>query len=183
MGKILESIDDSLRGWIEKQKVFFVATAPLSAGGHANCSPKGLDTFRVLGPRRVVYQDLTGSGVETISHLRENGRITIMFCAFEGAPQIVRLQGRGTVFEKGTAGFCELASLFDPNVGERSIIEVSVNRISSSCGFAVPLYEFQGNRDTLDKYSEKKGEDGMAEYRRKNNRASIDGLPGLVGIE
>jgi hypothetical protein len=174
-----EQITPELQLWLGRQQMFTVATAPLAADGHVNCSPKGGDTFRVLGPRDVAYADLTGSGIETVAHLRENGRIVLMFCAFEGAPQIVRLHGRGEVVEPGDAGFEELQGKFPVLVGLRTFIRVGVTRISDSSGYAVPLYEFVAPRDVLDNYSEKLGPAGLAEYRAKKNRLSIDGLPGL----
>jgi len=179
MGKVFDSIDDSVAAWIEKQKLFFVASAPLSPNGHVNLSPKGMDSFRVLDAKRVAYLDLTGSGIETIAHLRENGRITVMFCAFEGPPQIIRLYGRGLVREPGSERFDELAALFPSHPGKRAVIEIEVSRVSTSCGFAVPFFDFTGERETLIKYTEQKGEEAMREYRCKNNLESIDGLPGL----
>lgn len=179
MAKVFETIDDELARWIGRQKMFFVATAPLAGDGLINCSPKGGDSFRILGGNQVAYQDFTGSGVETIAHLRENGRIVIMFCAFEGAPKILRLHGRGTVFAPDDNGFDALAARFRPNPGTRAIIRVEVQRIADSCGYAVPLYEFQASRDILDRWSEEKGEEGVRAYQRANNRHSLDGLPGL----
>ena len=165
--------------WMQAQKMFFIATAPLPAEGHVNCSPKGTDSFRVLGPRLVAYQDLTGSGVETISHLQENGRILIMFCAFDGPPRIVRLHGTGVPVLEGDREYPELAGHFDPHIGERAIIRVDVSRVSTSCGYSVPLFDYVGQRDVLDKWSARKGAAGLAEYRKQNNSTSIDGLPGL----
>lgn len=179
MGDTLTEIDDQLKTWIHAQKMFFVATAPLSAGGHVNLSPKGSDSLRVLDPLTVAYHDYTGSGVETISHLRENGRIVIMLCAFEGGPRICRLHGRGEILLTGQPDFDKLLPLFPANIGSRSIIRVNVNRISISCGFQVPLYEFKAERTVLDEYAHKLGADGLAEYRHKKNLKSIDGLPGL----
>lgn len=182
MGKIFEEISVDLRSWLEAQRMFVVATAPLAAGGHVNCSPKGGDTFRILGPRVVAYADLTGSGIETVAHLRENGRIVVMFCAYEGAPKIVRLHGRGTVVEPTDAGFAELRACFPALIGLRSIIRIALTRISDSCGYAVPFYDFVAPRDVLDKLGENLGPAGLAEYRGRKNRASIDGLPGLRGV-
>ena len=179
MAKIFATIDDDLARWIAQQKLFFVATAPLSDEGLINCSPKGGDTFRVLGDTEVAYQDFTGSGVETIAHLRENGRIVIMFCAFEGAPRILRLHGRGSVVTVGDERFPELAAKFPPNPGTRAIIHLNVERIADSCGYAVPVYEFKAPRDILDQWSADKGEAGVKAYQRANNCRSIDGLPGL----
>lgn len=179
MGRLYDTITPEVAEWIGRQRMFFVATAPLSAGGHVNCSPKGLDAFRVLGPRSVAYLDLTGSGIETVAHLSENGRIVLMFCAFDGPPKIVRLHGRGTVLTPGDSAFAELRPRFPEMAGVRAIVRVDVTRISDSCGFAVPLMEFVGDRDQLPKYHEAKGEAGLEEYRRKKNAASIDDLPGL----
>jgi len=178
MGKVLDAIDDELAEWIARQPVFFVATAPLSADGHVNCSPKGGDCFRVLGRNSVAYLDYTGSGIETVAHLKENGRIVVMFCAFDGKPQIARLHGTGSVVTQSDAGFNDAAALFSPHPGARAIIKVDVMRVSSSCGFAVPLMDFRENRDILDKWWENKGPEGVADYRREKNARSIDGLPG-----
>ena len=179
MGRLFETIDDDLRAWIENQKVFFVATAPLAANGHVNCSPKGLDSFRVLGERQVGYADLTGSGIETVSHVRENGRIVLMFCAFNGPPRIVRLHGIGEIIEASRQEFPELVSHFGSDAGVRAIVKIQVERISDSCGFGVPLYEFVSERETLVRSIEKKGPDGVTRYQREKNTLSIDGLPGL----
>lgn len=180
MGKSYESITPDLEEWIGRQRMFFVATAPLAAAGHVNCSPKGLDSFRVLGPTCVAYQDLTGSGIETVAHVKENGRIVIMFCAFEGPPRIVRLHGRGEVIESGSDEFDRLTTLFPAQPGVRSLVRVDVLRIADSCGFGVPLYRFTRDRDTLANYAEKYGPEGMAAYRAEHNRQSIDGLSGLA---
>ena len=179
MGKIFEYIDDKLATWIAAQHVFFVATAPLSPEGHINNSPKGGDSFRVINGTEVAYQDYTGSGVETIAHLRENGRIVIMLCAFEGPPKIIRFHGHGTVITEDHTRYKELAGLFPSNPGTRSIIHVSVKRISDSCGYAVPLCEFQKPRDILDRWAVNKGDEGLKAYRRDKNVRSIDGLPGI----
>lgn len=179
MGKTFDTIDQALASFLAEQKLFFVATAPLARDGHVNLSPKGLDSFRVLGPRRVAYLDLTGSGVETIAHARENGRITLMFCAFDGAPRIVRLYGRASIVEARDAGFADLAARFPPLGGVRSIVVVDVTRIADSCGFGVPRFEFVADRSTLLDWAEKKGSSGVAEYQRNKNRTSLDGLPGM----
>jgi hypothetical protein len=179
MGKLFADISDDLRAFISAQHMFFVATAPLSADGHVNLSPKGLDTFRVLGPTRVAYLDLTGSGVETIAHLRENGRLTVMFCAFAGRPRIVRIQGRGRVVLPTDAEWAEVSAGFPPLPGVRSIIVLDADRISDSCGYGVPLYEFAGRREQLTDWADTKGADGVADYQARKNRQSIDGLPGL----
>jgi Pyridoxamine 5'-phosphate oxidase len=182
MGKIFNEISDQLRAFIEAQKIFFVATAPLGAEGRVNLSPKGLDTLRILGPREVAYLDFTGSGIETVAHLRENGRITIMLCAFEGPPRIVRLQGRGAVIEPQDAAFATLLPHFSVAPGIRTIIRINLDRISDSCGFGVPLLRYEGDRSQLATSAERKGEAGLDAYRAKNNAASIDGLPGLRSL-
>lgn len=183
MGKVYEEIDDRLARFIAAQRLFFVGTAPSAPEGRLNVSPKGLDTFRVLGPRTVGFLDLTGSGVETIAHLRENGRMTIMFCAFEGRPLILRLQGRGRVVEPRDDEWPTLSARFPNTPGARAVIVLDVERIADSCGFAVPLYEYQGERTQLVDFAVKKGEDGLAAYRNLKNVASIDGLPGLERSE
>jgi hypothetical protein len=177
LSKRFEKIDPELATWIAQQHVFFVATSPLSAGGHVNVSPKGGNAFRVLGPLEVVYQDYTGSGAETAAHLRENGRIVIMFCGFEGAPKIVRLHGHGRVITPEDAGFATLAALFPANPGTRSLVQVAVTRVSTSCGYSVPFYEFRGHRDTLDQWADNQGPDKLKAYRLAKNQRSIDGLP------
>ena len=182
MGKIFPEFDEPLRTWIAAQHVFFVATAPTGADGHINCSPKGLDSFRILGPTTVAYLDYTGSGVETIAHVRENGRILITFCAFEGAPKIVRLHGRGTIIEPIDADFEALLASFAPQPGIRSIVRVQVTRISDSCGFGVPRLRYEQDRTQLVAWAERKGET-LTTYQREKNRSSIDGLPGLRWTE
>ena len=178
MGRVLDELSDELAAFLTAQPVFFVATAP--ADGRINLSPKGLDTFTVLDPRTVAYLDLTGSGVETIAHLRENGRITLMFCAFEGKPNIVRLYGRGEVLPIGEGEGDALVGRFTSIAGARSVIRVAVERVSTSCGYGVPLMEYQGPRSRLVEWAETKGADGLIAYRAEKNAASIDGLPGLV---
>ena len=153
MSKTRENIDSDMAEWIGRQKIFFIGTAPLAADGHVNTSPKGGEAFRILGPLEVAYQDYTGSAAETAAHVRENGRIVIMFCSFEGPPKIVRLHGRGTVLMPGQPKFDELAALFPPNAGMRAIIHVAVNRVADSCGYSVPFFEHRSHRDTLDKWS------------------------------
>lgn len=177
--KLHPSISTKHQAWIEKQKMFFVGTAPLSGDGHVNLSPKGGDSFRVLGPLEVAYVDYTGSGAETIAHLRENGRIVIMFCAFEGAPQIFRLHGTGTAHLRGSEKFQDLAKNFPSNPGTRSIIHIAVERVADSCGYSVPFYSFEGDREVLDKWASKKGEEGVRAYQKEKNATSIDGLPGI----
>jgi hypothetical protein len=181
MGKLYDEIDEALRGFLEAQRMFFVATAPLDAEGHVNLSPKGLDSFRVIDRRTVAYLDLTGSGIETVAHLRENGRIVLLFCAFEGPPKIVRLHGRGEVVEPGDPRFGSLAARFSSFPSTRSVIVIALERISDSCGYGVPLYGYAGQRSQLIDWAERKGADGVARYRGDNNRRSIDGLQGLKG--
>ena len=183
MGRIFPIIDSSLAEFIQQQRMFFVATAPQAAEGHINLSPKGLDSFRILDEQTVAYLDLVGSGIETVAHLKDNGRITIMFCALAGPPKIVRLHGRGEAIEPGHAEFATLLALF-PDQGQgqggvRSIIRVHCTRISDSCGFGVPLYEFQGHRTHLPDWVERKGPEALREYQRENNARSLDGLPGI----
>lgn len=179
MGKTYDVLDERLTEFLERQPVFFVGTAPLSAEGHVNVSPKGLDSFRVLGPRQVAYLDLIGSGAETLAHIRENGRIVLMFCAFEGAPKIVRLHGRGSAVVPGDPGWAELAGRFPAYSGPRSIVRVDVSRISDSCGFGVPELRAVKPRDHLEAWAKKQGADALATYQRTRNAASIDGLPAL----
>lgn len=182
VGRTYEAIDGRLRDFLLAQPVFFVATAPSGPLGHVNCSPKGnQDSLAVVSEREVAYQDLTGSGVETIAHLRENGRIVVMVCAFEGPPRIVRLHGHGEVVTPGEARFAELAAHFPERPGTRAIVCVALERISDSCGYGVPVMPFAHHRDNLDHWSEKKGDAGLADYRRRTNATSLDGLPGLPG--
>ena len=176
--KVFDALDERLTNWIATQRLFFVATAP-RAGEHVNLSPKGGDTFRVVSPTEVAYLDLTGSGAETIAHLRENGRITLMFTAFEGPPDIVRLFGRGEAHPAGSPGYEEVAHLFPPKLGARAIIRVSLTRVQTSCGFQVPRYEYKGERDQLDRWAASKGLEGLLAYRAEKNSLSIDGLPAL----
>ena len=182
MGRVLNAISDELATFIAAQRVFFVATAP-SEGGHVNVSPKGLDTFTVLDPNTVAYLDLTGSGVETIAHLRENGRITIMFCAFDGKPNIVRLYGRGEVLPTGEPDADALRPRFGSYPGARSVIRVRVDRVSTSCGYGVPRLRYEGERDQLTTWADRRGPEGLVEYRDEKNAVSIDGLPGLSGTD
>src|SRR5688500_11557831 len=176
MGKVLECITPDLEAFIGAQPLFFVATAPISGEGHVNLSPKGLDCLRVLSPTRVAYLDLTGSGNETAAHLAENARITFMFCAFSGAPRILRLYGIGTVVLPGTPRWAELAAGFPGYPGVRQIIAAGITRVQTSCGYGVPLMDFSGQRDTLCRWAEAKGE-ALPRYRQEKNAKSIDGLP------
>jgi hypothetical protein len=179
MSKVYDGIDESLARFIVAQHLFFVATAPLDPGGHVNLSPKGLESFRVIDPQTVAYLDLTGSGIETVAHLRENARVVIMFCAFEGPPKILRLHGRGEVVEPDDSRFPELLKLFPKLPGARSIVVVALERIADSCGYGVPLYQYQGERKQLLDWARRKGTFGLAQYRGETNHSSIDGLPGL----
>lgn len=178
MGKVHARVEGRLREFVDAQQVFFVATAPLAGDGHLNLSPRGIPgTFGMVDETTFAWLDGTGSGSETIAHLRENGRITVMFCAFEGAPNIVRFHGRGrvvTVYDEEYAG---LAARFADLPGARAVVVVDIERISDSCGWTVPLMEYAGERDLLAPYFERKGIDGSADYRRRKNRTSIDGLP------
>jgi hypothetical protein len=182
MGRTYTQIDSHLREWMESQPVFFVATAPLSASGSVNCSPKGnRDEFKVLDPHTVAYVDQTGSGVETIAHLRENGRIVVMFCAFEGPPRIVRLHGRGRAVSTSNPQFDTLSPWFPGagGVGVRSIVAVDVHRIADSCGYGVPVMTFDGHRPTMDEWANRKGLEGIRAYREEKNTTSIDHMEGL----
>ena len=179
MGKIFDEISPDLKKWIEKQKMFFVATAPLSKDQHINCSPKGLDSFRILDTNTVAYQDLTGSGIETIAHIKENKRIVLMFCAFDGAPKIVRLHGQGEAILPGDKDFDSISKEFPQRRGVRSYIRIHVNRISDSCGYSVPVYEFKKDRDVLDKWVDAKTDEQLENYRSAKNAQSIDGITGL----
>ncbi len=181
MGKVYEAIDPKLATWLVAQPMFVVATAPLDQDGLVNVSPKGMvGTFAVLDEHTVGYLDLTGSGVETIAHLRQNGRIVLMFTAFDGRPNIVRLHGTGTVVLPEDPRFEALRPQFSDHPGIRSIIVVDVARVSDSCGYAVPRLTYVEDRQVLDLSNAKTGEDGLVEYRRKKNSLSLDGLPGLV---
>jgi hypothetical protein len=183
MGKFHDTIQDHHAAFIEKQKMFFVATAPLSSEGHINLSPKGLDSFRILLPNRVAYMDIIGSGNETSAHLLENGRITFMFCAFEGAPNILRLYGKGYTLLPGDDRWAELSAHFILQPATRQIIVADIHTVQTSCGFGVPLYEYTGERDHAQKWAEKKGSAGLEAYKREKNLVSLDGLPTALGME
>ncbi len=183
MGRTYDAVDDRLAGWLQQQPVFFVATAPSGDGGHVNCSPKGnRGEFMVLDGGRVAFLDQTGSGVETIAHLRENGRIVIMFCAFDGPPRIVRMHGRGRAVQAGESGFPALRQRFPggDGVGVRSVVVVDLERISDSCGYGVPLMSFDGHRPTMDEWAARKGAEGIERYWAEKNSSSLDGLPGVT---
>ena len=172
-------LSPELAEWWRAQPVFFVATAPAGGDGHVNCSPKGLDTLRIVAPDRLVYLDLTGSGAETIAHVRENGRITLMACAFAGAPRISRVYGRADVHPVGSAGYAALAPLFPALPGARAVIDVAVESVTVSCGYGVPEFAAVGPRSRLVEWASAKGEDGLAAYRARKNARSLDGLPGV----
>lgn len=178
MGKVLPALTDELTAWIGEQPMFFVATAP-TEGGHVNVSPKGHDTLRVLAPSTVAYLDLTGSGAETIAHTRQNGRITIMLCAFDGKPKILRLFGTGEAHPAGTDRFDELRGLFPDLPGARSVVVVRLDRVQTSCGYAVPTMDLREERSTLIQWAERRGPDGVVDYWGEKNTTSIDGLPAL----
>lgn len=182
MAKTFSEIDAQLEAFIQAQPMFFVATAPLDPKGHVNASPKGLDTLRILGPKTVAYLDIFGSGVETIAHLRENGRIVLMFCAFQGPPKILRLHGCGRAVEPHEPEFANLQKHFPIYEGARAIIVVKVTRISDSCGYGVPLLKFESERAELRAWCRKRGEKGLQIYRKEKNRQSIDGLPGVSDV-
>jgi hypothetical protein len=179
MGKVYSTIDDSIRQFIEAQPLFFVGSAPLDSDGHVNVSPKGLDTLRILGPTTVAYVDLTGSGIETVSHIKENGRIVMMFCNFQGPPRILRLYGRGRVIEPGHPEFQPLANRLPRHDGTRAVILAEISRIADSCGFGVPLLKYEGQRTQLSAWSQRLGPAGLEKYRQEKNRSSIDHVPGL----
>jgi hypothetical protein len=191
VAKVFDGIDEHLRGWIERQPLYFVGTAPLASDGHVNVSPKGpMSTFAVLDEHTVAYLDLTGSGAETVAHLRENGRIVVMFCAFDGPPRIVRLHGRGEVVLAGDERFEDLfdgCGFENPSLDEarRAIIRVEVDRVGDSCGYGVPLMSYEGEREHLRLSAEKKlrtkGPDAYEEYWPEKNAVSIDGLPAIDG--
>ena len=183
MGKTLDSIDATLATWLERQPLFFVATAPLSADGHVNCSPKGGDCLRVLGPREVAYADGSGSGIETVAHLRENGRMVLMFCAFDGPPKILRLHGRGTVRVPGEPAFDALFGRFPPQLTVRSIVQVEVQRIGDSCGYNVPKMAFGESRRDGAAWLAKSSDDALRSYLGRTNQTSLDGLPGMTADE
>jgi predicted pyridoxine 5'-phosphate oxidase superfamily flavin-nucleotide-binding protein len=177
MAKVYDAIDGRLREFVESRPVFFVATAPTS-GGHVNVSPKGLtDTFLVVDEHTVAYLDLTASGAETIAHVRENGRITLMFCSFDRSPNVVRLHGTGRVVSRYDDEFTAWATRFPENPAARAVIVVDVARVSDSCGYALPLMTLDEERDLLTPNMERRGADGIVDYRRAKNRTSLDGLP------
>src|SRR5688572_29520931 len=177
MGKFFHAIQEHHAAFILKQKLFFVASAPLSSDGHVNLSPKGLDSFRILSANQVAYMDIVGSGNETSAHILENGRITFMFCAFGGPPNILRLYGKGYTVLPADAGWPELTSHFNLLPSTRQIIVADIFKVHTSCGFGVPYYEYTGERDHAHKWAEKKGAEGLEDYKKEKNLVSLDGLP------
>lgn len=181
MAHVFEEIDAALRRWIAAQPMWFVATAPLAAEGHVNVSPRGGDSLSVLGPHRVAWVDFTGSGVETIAHLRENGRVCLLFASFTTRPRLVRLHGTGTVHEPGSRVFEEITAAHPDNPSTRAVITVDVARVSDACGWGVPVMDLvTTDRGLIHQYADKKGPDGIAAYRRDENAQSLDGLPGVT---
>jgi len=178
MGNQHESITDELKEFAESQPVFFVATAP-GEGGHVNVSPKGIEPVVVLGPHEVAYIERTGSGIETVAHLQDNGRITLMFCAFKGKPNIVRFAGMGQVVWPTDERFADLEARFPKTPAVRSIIRVDVDRVSDSCGYGVPIMEFKSDRRALDGWAQNKSDQDLADYQALKNSVSVDGLPGV----
>lgn len=174
MATFYDELTQSQQAWIVQQKIFFVASAPDT--GRVNLSPKGMDSFTILGPNRVAYLDLTGSGNETSAHLRQNGRITIMFCAFEGGPRVVRLYGHGRVITHQDADWPQFAPLFPDFPGTRQIIVIDVDKTQDGCGMSVPLFSFEAPRNQLVKHWDKLGPDGVKDYWAQKNAVSIDGL-------
>jgi hypothetical protein len=190
VARTFDELDDRLRAWIARQRMFFVGTAP-SAGGHVNVSPKGpIETLSILGPREVAYLDLVGSGAETVAHLRDDGRLCIMLCAFEGPPRVVRLHGTGEAILADDPRFGPLAERAGLDVErfggqglQRSIIRLDVDRIADSCGYGVPLMAYEGERPQMQAWADRKrakgGADALRDYQRRHNARSIDGLPGV----
>ncbi|WP_017326558.1 pyridoxamine 5'-phosphate oxidase family protein [Synechococcus sp. PCC 7336] len=177
MAKIYSELTPPLERFIAKQHLFFTGTAPLASNGSINVSPKGIDTFRCLNNNTVAYLDLTGSGNETAAHLSENGRLTIMFCSFAEKPTILRLYGKGRVVRSQDADWQDLYRHFDSIPGERQIVVLAIQRVQTSCGFGVPLFEYKQQRNELIAWAERKGAEGLEAYRQKNNQTSVDGLP------
>lgn len=181
MGKFVEKLSDTLSSFIQAQKLFFVASAPLT-GGRVNLSPKGMDTFRIFHEKQVGYLDLTGSGNETAAHIAENGRLTIMFCSFTDKPLIVRLSGKGRVIHPHHAEWEQYLAHFTPMAGTRQLILLEVELVQSSCGMSIPFFEYQGERHDLEQWAENKGEEGLKTYWAEKNATSLDGLPTGIGL-
>jgi hypothetical protein len=188
VAKVYERIEPRLARWIDRQPVFFVGTAPLSGDGLVNVSPKGLrGTFGVLDDHTFAYVDMTASGVETIAHLRENGRVCVMFCSFDGTPNVVRLHGRGRVVTHGEPGFDAALEPFAMGLAARrtearAVITVDVTRVADACGYAVPRMTLESDRELLDSWAERRSPEWMRAYRAEKNQRSLDGLPGLAGL-
>ena len=182
MGNFSKSLKDSHIEFIGQQKMYFVATAPLVATGHINLSPKGMDSFRVISPKLVGYMDIIGSGNETSAHILENGRITIMFCSYDGAPNILRIYGKGhsVLANNDDPEWVKLSTQFSLHIAVRQIILVDVESVQTSCGYGVPLYNYAGERDQATKWALKKGPEGLLKYKMENNLISLDGLPTLL---
>lgn len=174
MGKKLAHITAGLKEFIEQQQIYFVGTA--ASEGRVNISPKGTDSFRVINQNKIVWLNLTGSGNETAAHLLKDSRMTIMFCAFEGRPLILRLYGKAKIYHKRDADFNKYIDLFDKNVGTRQIIEMDVDLVQTSCGYAVPFMDFKEERTTLNDWADKQGEERINEYWKHKNTESIDGF-------
>lgn len=183
MAKVFDSISDNHRAFIEKQKMFFTASAPLDPSGHVNLSPKGMDSFRILSDSKAAYMDINGSGNETSAHILENGRITIMFCAFDGPPNILKLYGKGYTVLPGDKQWEELSALFDLPLPARQIIVTEVHKVITSCGYGVPFMDYKGERDQAIKWCDNKGEEGLKKYQADNNLASLDGLPTALALQ
>lgn len=175
MGKKYPALDETHMAFIRAQKIFFVGTA--AAQGRVNVSPKGLDSLRVLSPQRVAWLNLTGSGNETAAHVHEQDRMTLMFCAFEGAPNILRLYGHAQAIHPRDEAWREFAALFPAIPGARQIFDLSIDLVQTSCGFGVPLFEYAGERDQLLRWAEGKGEAGLRQYWQDRNQVSLDGKP------
>jgi hypothetical protein len=181
MAKIYPMITEELRAFIEKQHIFFVASAPLSGEGHVNLSPKGLDSFRVLNSHRVAYMDIISSGNETSAHMLENGRITFMFCAFDGPPNILRLYGKGRSVLPGQPDWQDLTARFTLYPSTRQIIVADITRVQTSCGYGVPLYDYKAERDQHFRWAEQIGAEGLKQYKQEHSMTSIDGLTTALG--
>jgi len=181
MGKVTDEIKTIHKTFIEKQHMFFVASAPLSENGHVNLSPKGMDSFRVLSPNKVAYLDFISSGNETSAHTLENGRITFMFCSFDGSPQILRLYGQGKVILPNMSEWNKISNNFELTSAVRQIIVADIHRVQTSCGFGVPIFEFKGQRDIHKKWADKMGNEKLEKYMIENNLVSLDGLSTHLG--
>lgn len=182
MAKFYDAMNEQIIEFIQRQHIFFVSSAPLSADGHVNLSPKGLDAFRVLGPNKVAYMDVISSGNETSAHIHENGRLTFMMCSFEGPANILRLYGTGHTVFRDMPEWDELSPLFTILPSTRQLIVADIHRVQTSCGFGVPLFDYVGERDAHQKWAESQGPDGLIRYRNKHNLVSMDGLPTPLGL-